>query len=321
MADKILLSYNHSEDRIYITPTVDFDSTVDIIVRDPSTGLTIYYWKNIERLSGGCSYFLKPFIAFSFSDFSEFVAFQVEIYDSLTRQMVWKNILRIREGEIKSDFEFVISDSWHDCSYLQYWEMNHLKIYDPVNKNIEGKVVVDIGSAYGVYTKRALDLGARKVYAIEPSRSFDFIRQSFFREDRVVPIKCAISDKNGQSNLYYSDSLTTSQLDYRPDYASETVVTKRLDTILAHESEIEFIKMDIEGEEYNVINSLDSTFFDKVENWAIEFHRNDGSNVRGLIHKLVSNGYVYVIKENNSLNTGGSELNNGYILFSKNNFL
>ena len=78
-----------------------------------------------------------------------------------------------------------------------------------MNKNLKDKVVVDIGAAYGVYTKRALDLGASKVYSIEPSQSFDFIRMSFCRDERVVPIKCAISSQKGEANFYYSDSLTT----------------------------------------------------------------------------------------------------------------
>lgn len=314
----INLSYDSNSDLIYISPQLNYDFPVKIIVRDPSTGLTIYYWNNIENLTAGCNYFLKPFNAFSFSDFESFVAFQVEVYEISTRQMIYKNLLYIRPGEIKSDFNFIISDSYHDCSYFQYWEMNHLGMYDMVNKNISGKVVVDIGSAYGVYTKRALDLGATKVYSIEPSKSFDFIRESFCRHENVIPIKCAISDQNGQAEFYYSDSLTTSRLEYQEGSSIEIVSVRRLDEILKCEPEIEFIKMDIEGEEYKVINSLDKSFFNKVNNWAIEFHHNDGTNVQILMNKMLSMGYKSDVRKNTSLEFGDiSQLTDGYILFWK----
>lgn len=315
--NNIHLSYDGSADLIYITPQIDYDYPVKIIVRDPSTGLTIYYWKDIESLSSGCNYFLKPFNAFSFNDFQDFQAFQIEIYNSVNREMVYKNLLQIRPGDINTNFQFVISDSWYDCSYFQYWEMNHLKIYDPVNKNVKDKVVVDLGSAYGVYTKRAIDLGASKIYSVEPSKSFDFIRMSFCRESKVNPIKCAISSENGEANFYYSDNLTVSRLEYEPNSIVETVPICRLDDLLKDEPEIEFIKMDIEGEEYKVIDSLDKTFFDKVNNWAIEFHHNNGNNVQNLINKMCSMGYQYVIKRNNSVDDGDIHMYDGYILFSR----
>jgi len=313
----INLSYDISSDLIYITPQINYDFPVKIIIRDPATGLTIYYWKDIEVLAAGCSYFLKPFNAFSFSEFEDFKAFQVEVYNSLTREMIYKNLLCIRSGEVKSDFQFVISDSYHDCAYFQYWEMNHLKIYDQVNQNISGKVVVDLGSAYGVYSKRAIDLGASKVYAIEPSKSFEFIRMSFCRDERVVPIKCAVSSENGEADFYYSDSLTTSRLEYEPNSSVERVPIRRLDDLLQNEPEIEFIKMDIEGEEYKVIESLDQSFFNKVNSWAIEFHHNDGNNTQNLLNKMISMGYQHSIKKNNSIEDGVINMYDGYILFWK----
>lgn len=311
----ISLSYDSALDLIYITPKVSYDHPIKIIVRDPATGLTIYYWKGIESLAANCNYFLKPFNAFSFNDFLDFTAFQIEVYDSSTREMIYKDLLYVRPGEVKSDFQFVISDSYYDCSYFQYWEMNHLKIYDPLNQNLSGKVVVDLGSAYGVYTKRAIDLGASKVWAIEPSKSFDFIRMSFCRDERVVPIKCAVSSKNGEANFYYSDSLTTSRLEYESNSSIEIVPIRRLDDLLKDEPEIEFIKMDIEGEEYKVIESLDVSFFNKVNSWAIEFHHNDGSNVQNLLNKMISMGYQYSIKRNNSIEDGVISMYDGYILF------
>jgi FkbM family methyltransferase len=316
--ENIHLSYDSNSDLIYITPQINYDFPIKIIVRDPATGLTIYYWKDIQSLSAGCNYFLKPFNAFSFTEFEDFIAFQVEVYDSNTREMIYKNLLPIRPGEVKSDFQFVISDYWHDCAYFQYYEMNHLGMYDFVNKNLKDKVVVDIGAAYGVYTKRAIDLGASKVYSIEPSQSFDFIRMSFCRDERVVPIKCAISSQNGEANFYYSDSLTTSRLQYEPNSKVEVVPIRRLDEILSNEPEIEFIKMDIEGEEYKVIESLDKRFFDKVKCWAIEFHQNNGTNVQSIINKMSSSGYRNTIRKNTSLEFGNlSELTEGYILFWK----
>jgi hypothetical protein len=65
------------------------------------------------------------------------------------------------------------------------------------------------------------------------------------------------------------------------------IPTISIDTLLKIEKEINLIKLDIEGTEFNVIDNLTQTHFDKINQFFIEFH----FDPRPMVSTLIKNGY------------------------------
>jgi FkbM family methyltransferase len=122
--------------------------------------------------------------------------------------------------------------------------------------------VVDIGANYGVYTlSMAKKVGpAGHVWAFEPtSRTASFLAESLLANgfQNVTLARCALSAKNGEGRLRLGADPEFNSLEESssPATASEAVTVVTLDDRMdAHAwREIEFVKIDAEGEEDNII--------------------------------------------------------------------
>lgn len=126
----------------------------------------------------------------------------------------------------------------------------------------KGDVVLDCGASVGLYTRKALNSGAKLVVAIEPSpRSVECIRRNFereIREGRVVIAPVGVWDKEDSLVLEVSKSGEWGDSFVSADPSKSAGPRVRLTTIdtlaaelkLAH---VDFIKMDIEGAEKQAI--------------------------------------------------------------------
>ena len=109
----------------------------------------------------------------------------------------------------------------------------------------EGDTVVDLGAHVGLFTLYALEQGAQKVIAYEcDSGNFSHL-QSNTNDVRVQSVLGYI----GYTNVTLSDVINNNQLD-----------------------KIDFLKMDIEGFEWDLLDNCPDEVFAKVDKWVIEFH-------------------------------------------------
>jgi len=68
---------------------------------------------------------------------------------------------------------------------------------------LETRSVVDVGAERGSFAKAMLRAGATEVHAIEPEpRNLEFLRERFAKERRVAIHDCAVSDADGDVDLY-----------------------------------------------------------------------------------------------------------------------
>ncbi len=128
-----------------------------------------------------------------------------------------------------------------------------------------GCLVFDIGANRGDHTSAFLSLGAR-VISVEPnSRCCAALRSRFFlRRARVE--HCAIGSEPGQADLRIGDNDTLSSLSedwmdrrtakgrFGADHESrrETVRVRTFDELVAEHGNPDFVKIDVEGCEYEV---------------------------------------------------------------------
>ena len=122
-----------------------------------------------------------------------------------------------------------------------------------------GAIVLDCGSNYGTFTRRALNRGASKVVAIEINRdSQEALRRTFakeIREGNVVVYGKGVWDSETQLDLR-GDSVV---LDRKEAPVRLPVTT--IDHIVSELQlpSVDFIKMDIEGAEKNALRGARTT--------------------------------------------------------------
>lgn len=125
-----------------------------------------------------------------------------------------------------------------------------------------GMKAIDIGANYGVYTLTiAGQIGERgKLWAFEPaSATADCLETSIksnkFRNIKLI--RAGLSNKSGNTTLYLSDNSELNSLTKLEDSgaASESIRLLTLDSCLNEYKwhDIDFIKLDAEGEESNIL--------------------------------------------------------------------
>lgn len=121
----------------------------------------------------------------------------------------------------------------------QYWNIQ------------EGDVVFDVGAAYGSYTLAALVSGAERVFAFEP-------------EPKIYPNLVENVKMNGWSSrcdvLEYGLWNERAEIDiksYAPHYATQSTAPTykmlKLDAFISQCDKVDWLKIDVEGAEENVV--------------------------------------------------------------------
>lgn len=193
----------------------------------------------------------------------------------------------------------LVQDIWERNRYLRYVQLE------------PGDFVLDIGANVGIFSLQAANLGAN-VLAIEPNpetfallerniRSNGFISQTSLLNMAVAgyagEIELAIPESRG---LYSMGSATTSnaprnRLASFPESIMRTVVVgcKTLGEILSEsldkDATIRLMKMDCEGAEWEILNSIDRMVSAKIQNLALETH--SGYSEKDLVLRLKELGY------------------------------
>lgn len=186
---------------------------------------------------------------------------------------------------------------WH---YAIYHEIYNLQDYylNRIKKINKGDIVVDLGGNIGIFNRWAYNEGADLVISFEPDKRY-FKLLSMNSDPKSILFNAAMSDKIGTINLYESSHLGGSNImksnpssavnypvrTYNLNYLFEIGLIDRID----------FLKIDIEGSEINVMNGISDENLMKVKNISMEYHHahlNYNEETRNnLIHRLNRLGF------------------------------
>lgn len=139
------------------------------------------------------------------------------------------------------------------------------------------KLIFDIGANTGIKTKVFLTLG-EKVVSVEPDRNHvKILKIRFGNNPRFTVLPVAVSDQEGEFDYYYSETASgyntlndkwknslESNLDkkdvvsvkYDGSYKVETITLQKLISIYGSP---DYIKVDVEGFEWNVLKTLNQS--------------------------------------------------------------
>lgn len=193
----------------------------------------------------------------------------------------------------------------HTTLALPLYEIFLKKIYDHAKCQVKsGDVVLDVGANIGFFTYYCLYKNAKFVYSIEPNSNLSNVIKNRKLENVQVD-NVALSDSNGRENFYISNTGISSCFEKFNDNIAKlgdsyirgderfelTSVNKVsvMDYIYINKiDKIDFLKLDCEGAEYSIINSLSEDFLkNNVDRLLIEYHFITNSVYLSKYNKLV----------------------------------
>lgn len=191
---------------------------------------------------------------------------------------------KIRGG---STDRFIFNEVWLHKSYIP--------------KGFEIKpndIVVDIGAHAGIFTILASYYAQNgKIYSFEPFKeNYDLLLENIklnnFRN--VHAFNKAVSNKSGKLKFYVSQTKNKGQNSmYKLDESQKEVSVDKISfkDFLKRIPKIDFLKIDCEGAEYEILFSLDKKDLEKINKISMEYHNYKGHNGEELANFLYKNGF------------------------------
>ncbi|MDA8055446.1 MAG: FkbM family methyltransferase [Thermoplasmatales archaeon] len=193
------------------------------------------------------------------------------------------------------------------CRIDKGYDFGHLiEIYieEKYGDKYEGFNVIDVGMSNGDSSIYFAAKGAKKVVGIEPfTESFNLAVRNIIAsgfENRVVPLNDALSPTTGPTVLLtYEESPNANSIDESnmvkiEDNENSTKVNGiRLEDIVSmfNGENVEVLKMDCEGCEYKVLQSVNIETYSNIEKVILEYH-NGVQSLPDLLRKV---GYKVAI--------------------------
>ena len=189
--------------------------------------------------------------------------------------------------------------------------------------NLEGcENVIDAGASVGLFTQYMLNKGAKQVASVEcDDRSIVALFSNFISNPKVKIIGVALSDNDGEKELYWKEDnplvnsldINGSEFSTQDNPNSKTVKTTTLETLISNLNwdQIDLLKIDIEGSEWDVINTTPDDTFQSIDKILLEYHWPKG-RLQSVISRFQSLGFKHMFESGYN----GSE-ENGTVFFSK----
>lgn len=183
----------------------------------------------------------------------------------------------------------------------------------------ESHLIVDCGANIGlsvIYLKKLFPNS--KILALEPDKKIfeqlSYNVKSFGYSDSTEVIQAAAWINNENLNFISEGSVGGRISEQSADNNNITSVKAlRLKSIIEDKGKIFFLKIDIEGAEYDVLKDIKDSL-SNVENLFVEFHAKDNeeNKLDEILHWIRSAGFKYYIKEawNNMSYPFTKEINN-----------
>ena len=175
-----------------------------------------------------------------------------------------------------------------------------VKEYGIENFNItKNDTVIDIGAHIGLFSLLASQFcKSGKIFSFEPIReNFDLLVENLELNQikNISPFNKAVSK-----------SITNVDLFLHNDQSAHSIISKSIKTISVQSTSLQSIfdennitsckllKLDCEGAEYEIIDSLPTKYFERIKNIVIEYHLADSKPqlAKNLINKIQNMGYA-----------------------------
>ena len=217
---------------------------------------------------------------------------------------------------LRNGLSFKIYHSLEALTLKEIFYDNDYKL----RRSLRKCTIIDIGANIGGFAIFAASINPNsQIFAYEPSRrTFKQLEENISKNrlrGRIFAVQKAVGGKKEKLNLYDSGpSGTRSVFRTRGEKKFENVSIITLNDLFKEYrlKKCDFLKIDCEGGEYDILQNTKREMFSKIRQISLEFHemlpaqnhqklvtllRNAGYKVRYGYHKIENNiGYIYAKK-------------------------
>tara|TARA_B100000929_G_C15452919_1_gene401796 strand:+ start:80 stop:853 length:774 start_codon:yes stop_codon:yes gene_type:complete len=200
--------------------------------------------------------------------------------------------------ETKTGLKIKIRTNSTDLMALtNVWMLNEYAVEDfQLAKN---DTIIDVGAHIGLFSLLVSQFcKTGKIFSFEPiSDNFNLLMSNLKlnHTENIHPFNLAVSKNTSSVDLFLSSDQSAHSI-FSSDSEPTTVKSISLQRIFDENkiSSCKLLKLDCEGAEYEIIDSLPLEYFDKIENIAIEYHVADSKPelAKDLISKIKNAGFT-----------------------------
>ena len=164
----------------------------------------------------------------------------------------------------------------------------------------DGDVVYDLGANIGAFSLACSNYDVKKIYAFEPHfETFSYLKYNLevYGKNATCLNKAIGKDTR---KAVFGGSSTVCSLGYQIDpvsanFKEEVDCVNLEEFVLRNSYELPtYLKLDIEGSEYDFFDSTSDSFFKNTHTVFLEFHNNDGKKLNKILERMSSLGYEKV---------------------------
>jgi len=297
--DDLLWHFESDQNKLIFSFNKDYENA-RIILKELNSNLKCFDWK-ADKFEKNINYYIIPTQNLNLYEI-DFQGFVFDLY--CNNQLLLTKKLKIKNSKDRNfkfysdkDTDLNIKDSF----YLQYSDFYNKNFIHDILKN--KNTVVDLGASCGSFVDICLRNKVSKIIALEPSDSFKILKNTFNKEN-VICLNKAISVDCQDKEMYFSECSTLSTFNIEPQKYFDTanlinsIAPKKIQCVDLKNliqtyqlNNIDLLKIDIEGYEYDLFESLDSDIFKFIDEIICEFHHNINDKLKILINKLKINDY------------------------------
>lgn len=192
--------------------------------------------------------------------------------------------------------------------YYKFLRSKEYKNFHNLNLN-ENSIVLDLGANVGKITQCLLDLYNCNIYCYEPNNyAFEILKNRFRENKKVIIFNKAVGKDDGKNYLYYhhlhdenpvkystGSSLLKEKNNINSDNYKLTEIIS-INNILNQFENIDLIKIDIEGYEYEILPFIIKNK-NKIKKVLCELHGSPETQK----NKFLNNDYLETIKKLNEI--------------------
>jgi FkbM family methyltransferase len=169
----------------------------------------------------------------------------------------WPSRIECRAGKV--DMAFDMAGVETASVFYLFFEIVRANIYNVSKETAKNKVIVDAGANIGLFSIYAAKMGAKRVYAFEPvAETFNQLKKNIAMNGLgkvIKPINRALGSRKGVSEISYdSCGDGAASLEFLDKVGKrQAVQVDTIDKFMGKPARVDFIKMDVEGYEGNVL--------------------------------------------------------------------
>ena len=302
-----ILPFNETENRINFNFKKTLNKKIKMEAVDALTGLKRNKWEgDCVRLEQG-NYWWTPNIG----KLNDLGSIYVKLF--VDGEYIDKILVAIPGGKkfIINNEEYYF-DNLDDYNYTTFWEIFIHNEYQFEGKNVVDKndIVLDIGANFGFFALHAIESGAKTVYCVEPFPTAYENIKNISKKLPIVPINKAVSSKidNVTMSLNTEGSASNCLSEYNTIFNNngDHIVVEPIhinNLIESIGSNIDLIKIDCEGSELDLFETISSENLNKINKMVIETHSDYINNF--IKEKLLNNNFE--VKSKKGMFGDGSE--------------